>query len=80
MDGSLLACGFGPCVTIWRPDDLSLKCSLTHVGPQSDVKKVLFGCGDMGHLVINNEYVNYTKLHHENSEICYKICYNFLDK
>ncbi|XP_026463240.1 WD repeat-containing protein 75-like [Ctenocephalides felis] len=53
MDGSLLACGFGPCVTIWRPDDLSLKCSLTHVGPQSDVKKVLFGCGDMGHLLVS---------------------------
>lgn len=59
MDGSLIACGFGPCVTIWRPDDLTLKCSLTHIGPQTDVKKVLFGCVGMGHLVIILKHVYY---------------------
>jgi len=40
-DGSLLAVTFGPTLTIWVPETNQLKCSLTEVHPQINLRYVV---------------------------------------
>jgi hypothetical protein len=37
-DGSLLAVTFGPTLTVWIPETGHLKCSLTEVHPQINLR------------------------------------------
>lgn len=52
VDGSLMAIGFGPNLTIWSPDICQLESSLVYPKYKTNVEKVEFGRSDMRHLVV----------------------------
>ncbi|XP_011308970.1 WD repeat-containing protein 75 [Fopius arisanus] len=52
VDGSLLGVGFGSSLTIWGPEDMALKCSLTHRRYPQVIKRVEFGKNESCHLVV----------------------------
>lgn len=52
VDGSLMATGFGPILTVWVPDTCELKCSLLHPIHRETVKFVEFGNSDQCHLLV----------------------------
>lgn len=52
MDGSLIAVGFGPCLTVWFPDTSELKCSLTHAQYRGTLHHLLMGNADQSHRVV----------------------------
>ncbi|XP_060521016.1 WD repeat-containing protein 75 [Cylas formicarius] len=51
IDGSLMAVGFGPILTVWSPDSGDLKCSLVHPIHKAKITRVQFGRGNQCHLV-----------------------------
>lgn len=51
-DGSLLAVSFGPALTLWETDTITLKCSLTPPLQRNPVKTVRFGNHNVSHLII----------------------------
>lgn len=53
VDGSLIAIGFGPILTVWVPDTCELKCSLLHPIHRETVRHVEFGYSDQCHLLVS---------------------------
>ncbi|XP_063972542.1 WD repeat-containing protein 75 [Diachasmimorpha longicaudata] len=52
VDGSLLGVSFGSSLTIWGPETMALKCSLTHRRYPQIIKRVEFGKNESCHLVV----------------------------
>lgn len=52
MDGSLMATGFGPILTVWVPDTCELKCSLLHPIHRETIRFVEFGNNNQCHLLV----------------------------
>lgn len=53
VDGSLMATGFGPILTVWVPDTCELKCSLLHPIHKETVRHIQFGYGAQCHLLVS---------------------------
>ncbi|XP_066602543.1 WD repeat-containing protein 75 [Prorops nasuta] len=52
MDGSLLGIGFDSSLTIWSPDNCTLKCSLSNTCYPYTITRIKFGRNEACHLVV----------------------------
>ncbi|XP_033232110.1 WD repeat-containing protein 75 [Belonocnema kinseyi] len=52
IDGSLLGVGFGSNLTLWAPESMKLKCSLSYILYPQTITHVEFGKQDLCHLVV----------------------------